>query len=337
MSVIDNQYIHDRTEAINKVPAKPGLIGSMGFFKTRTVNQDNITFDIREGSIKTLSDKLRSVADKGTIDEREYAQHVLKVPHYPQESTISRDNIAGIRDFDSEGQKQLASAIAEHLEDHADNIDYHIEYVQNKMLFDAQLVTDNYGTYDLATELGVSQGTKTLSYAATGDTLKQFREMQKTAKDGMNSGRVNGYCLFASEELFEWLLANPDFQRAFEMNAWSGANPLMNELGNVGAGYNAFNFGSTTIINYNESFTKADGSQDEILTAGSGLFVPRGQVGKVFYGPANTLTGLSRGGARSFARTVRDSRDRFVSVESETNVLPILESVGATIKVDFAA
>lgn len=34
--LIDNEYVMDRTEAINKIPAKPSLIGSMGFFKTRT-------------------------------------------------------------------------------------------------------------------------------------------------------------------------------------------------------------------------------------------------------------------------------------------------------------
>ncbi|MCL7942234.1 major capsid protein [Halomonas sp. ATCH28] len=335
MSVINNDLIADRTEAISRVPAKPGLISSMGFFKPRMSAQDNITFDIRDGSIKTLSDKLRSTADKNTVADREYAQHVLKIPHWPQSSLISRDNIAGIRAFDSEGQAQLASVIAEHLEDHAENIDLHLEHIQNKMLFDAKLVTDNYGTYDLAEEFGVQQGQKTLSYSQPGDTLKQFRELQNEGKAGLISGRSSGYVLFASEDLFEWLVANGDLVRAFELGM-AGPNPLVNEMGDVGAGYQAINFGGTTIINYNDTFTLASGSKDSILAPGAGLFVPRTQVGKTFYGPENSMTGLSRGGARSFAKTIRDPRDRYVEVTSETNALPILESVGATIKVDFA-
>jgi len=335
--LVDNEFIMDRTEAINKIPAKPSLIGSMGFYRTRNVNSDYVTFDVREGSIKVLGDKLRSVADKNTTDDKGFDQHVLKLPHYPVESTITRDQLAGIRAFDSESEKTVAAAVAEHLGDHSEMIDYHHEYQMAKMLFNAQLVTDNFGTYDLASELGVAQGTKTLSYTNPGDTLAQFREMQRSARDGLTGGRAQGYVLFASDSMFEWLIANGDFTRAFELNMSGGPNPLLGELGQVGAGYNAFNFGSTTIVNYGDSFTLPDGSSDQILADGSGLFVPRAQVGKMFLGPQNSLSGLSGGGQRAFSRTVRDDRDRFISVESETNSLPILESVGATIKVDFTA
>ncbi|PWW28763.1 major capsid protein [Chromohalobacter israelensis] len=333
--LVDNEKIMDRTEAINKIPAKPALIGSMGFFKTRNVASDYITFDKREGSLKVINDKLRSTADKNTTDDKSFDQHVLKIPHYPVTSTITRDQLAGVRSFDSESEKSVAAALAEHLGDHSDMIDYHHEYQQAKMLFNAQLVTDNFGTYDLATELGVAQGTKTLSYTNAGDTLKQFREMQNASKAGLIGGRAQGFILFAGDDLYEWLLANGDFERAMQMNGWTGANPLMNEVGSVGAGYQAFTFGGTTIVNYNDSFTLPDGSQDQILPTAEGLLVPRAQLGKHFFGPENTLSGLSRGGQRAFSRTVRDDRDRFVTVESETNSLPILESVGASIKVDF--
>ncbi|MBY5930468.1 major capsid protein [Halomonas sp. DP8Y7-3] len=333
--LIDNEYVMDRTEAINKIPAKPSLIGSMGFFKTRSVASDYITFDVREGSLKVLDDKLRSVADKNTRDQSGFDQHVLKIPHYPIESTITRDQLAGVRDFNSESEKSLAKAVAEHLEDHSDMIDYHHEYQQAKMLFNAQLVTDNFGTYDLASELGVSQGSQTLSYAADGDVLKQFRAMQNASKAGLMSGSARGFVMFAGNDLYEWLLTVPDLTKAMQMNGWAGANPLLGQVGEVGAGYSSFTFGGVTIVNYNDSFTKADGTQDQILADAEGLFVPRAQLGKHFFGPENTLTGLSGGGQRAFSRTVRDDRDRFITVESETNSLPILESVGSTIKVDF--
>ncbi len=335
--LVDNEKIMDRTEAINKIPAKPSLIGSLGFFQTRNVNSDYITFDVREGALKVLNDKLRSTADKNTTDDKSFDQHVLKIPHYPVESTITRDQLGGIRAFDSESEKTVAAAVADVMGDHSEMIDYHHEYQMAKMLFNATLVTSNFGTYDLASELGVAQGTKTLSYTNPGDTLAQFREMQRTSKNGLISGSARGFVLFAGDDLFEWLIANGDFTRAFELNMSGGPNPLLGELGQVAAGYTAFNFGSTTIVNYSDSFTLPDGSSDSILAAGEGLFVPRSRLGKHFFGPENTLTGLSGGGQRAFSRQVRDERDRFISIESETNSLPILESVGATIKVDFTA
>lgn len=333
--LVDNEKIMDRTEAINKIPAKPSLVQAMGFFQTRTVNSDYITFDVQQGSLKVLNDKLRSVADKNTTDDKSFDQHVLKIPHYPVASTITRDQLGGIRAFDSESEKTVAAAVAEALGDHSEMIDYHHSYQQAKMLFNAQLVTDNFGTYDLASELGVSQGTKTLAHSADGDTLALFRQMQREAKNGLVSGSARGFVLFAGDDLYEWLLANPDFERAMQMNAWGGTNPLLGEVGEVAAGYQAFNFGSTTIVNYSDSFTLPDGSSDSILAAGEGLFVPRARLGRHFFGPENTLTGLSQGGQRAFSRQVRDERDRFISIESETNSLPILESVASTIKVDF--
>lgn len=335
---LDSNQVVDRTEAINKIPSKPGLIQSLGFFKTRNVAKDTITFDVRDGAVSTLSDKLRSTSDKNTREEQPYDVHTLAIPHFPVESTISRDQIAGVRGFGSDFERSVASALAEHLEDHQSAIDYHVEYQQAKMLFDAQLVTDHYGTYDMATELGVAQGTKTLSYAAEGDTLRQFREMQSAAKSGLLGGGARGYYFLAGEEMYEWLLANADVREAMKHTAWQGANPILGEVDQeVAAGYQAFRLGNTTVVLYDDSFTLADGSQDAPLASTAGLFVPRAEIGKQFFGPENTLSGLSGGGQRAFSRTYRDHMDRFVNVNSETNSLPITEAVASTIKVDFTA
>ncbi|RAH36732.1 major capsid protein [Halomonas sp. SL1] len=333
--LVDNEYIMDRTEAINKIPAKPSLLGQLGFFKERNVNSDYVTLDKKGGSLKVLNDKSRNVADKNTVDPEGFEQFVFKLPHYPTESVITRDQIAGVRDFNSDSEKSLAKAVSEHLEDHVDNISYHWEYQRAKMLFNAQIVTDNFGTYDMQTEWGVSQGTKTLAHAADGDTLKAFREMQNSSKAGLLGGQARGFYLFAGSDLFDWLLANPDLLAAMQMPGWGSANPLMNEIGETGAGYSSVNFGACTIVNYTDSFVLPDGTVEQILPDAEGLLVPRAQVGRHLFGPEATLSGLSQGGRKMFSRQVRDDRDRFINLESETNSLPILESVGSTIKVDF--
>lgn len=336
MSILDNTAVVDRTEALLKVKETPSLIQSLNVFRERMVNQDSVTFDIAQRSNTILSDKLRNVADTNTIADREFDQHTLHIPHFPQQSTLTRDQLMGIRDFDSEGQKALAKAIAEHLQDHSENIYQFLEYAYAQMLINGELVTDNYGTYSLAEEFGITRPTETFSYANPGDTLAQIRSAQNKAKAGLISGRASGYVMLASDDLFNWLLTGSgDLVRAFEMFLGTGSNPLMNSIGEVGAGYSAVSFGALTIVNYQDTFMRADGTQVQPLADGKGVLFPRARLGTAFYGPRSNLEGLSAGGQKMFAGTFTDPKMKYVEVESETNVLPIVESFGSVVEIDF--
>lgn len=333
--ILNNTEVVSQTSAINKVPSKPGLMGALGLYRSETAGSDAVTFDVRENNFHVLDDHLRNAAQRNSSPDTSYDIHTLALPHFPLSKTIGREKLAAVRQFDSTTEQTVANAVASELEMQAELHDLHEEYMLAQMTVNGVLPTDHYGTFSMATEFNVSRPTQTLAYTNPGDILTGLRQAQKKAKEGLTSGgRVGGYVMLCGEDLFEFLINSGDVVRAYELNM-SQPNPLLNQIGEVGNGYQAFVLGNTTFILYDDSFTQKDGTPVQPLEDAKGVFLPRGVLGKTFYGPESTLAGLSAGGAKRFARSYMDPQGRYVEVSSEQNTLPILEQFAATVEVDF--
>ncbi|WP_280554360.1 major capsid protein [Halomonas sp. 25-S5] len=335
MAILDNTKVIDQTSAISKVPFKPGLMGALGMYRAETVGSDAISFDVRDNSFHVLDDHLRNVAQKNTTPENGFDIHTIAIPHYPVERTIGREKLAGVRGFNSQQEETVSAAVANELETQAEMHDLHEEFMLSQMTISGVVPTDHFGSIDMAAEFGVTRPTESFTYTNPGDTLASLRSAQKKAKAGLNNGgRVQGYIMLAGEDLFEWMIRNGDVVRAYELNLAS-PNPLLGELGEIANGYSTFKIGNTTVVLYDDSFGLKDGTSVQPLAADSGVLLPRTTLGRVFYGPESTLSGLGRGGAKRFARSYRDPKDRYIEVSSEQNTLPVLEQFGATVEISF--
>lgn len=333
--LINNTSVQDRTEAFEKIPRKPGLIGALGLYNDRNVGSDAVTFDVRENSFKILDDHLRNVAQRNANDARTYDIHTLAIPHYPVSGVVTRQQLAGIKGFGKEAEETLNNAIADELGYQAERHDVHEEYLKAAMTINGQVVTSNFGTIDMATEFSVSR--PTAEFAADGsDVLEVIREAQKKAKDGLtNGGNVRGYVALVGNELFELMLQSDDVKTAYQFSQASG-NPLRNELGDVANGYSLFRYGNLDVVLYDDSFTDYDGSTIDLLADDEGVLIPRTVLGRTFFGPASTLSGLGKAGSKRFAQTTRDAKDRYVEVDTEQNTLVVNEQFGATVELSIA-
>lgn len=330
MAIINNSQVVDQSQAIERIPNKPGLITALGLYRDVTVNTDAVTFDVRDNSLHILDDHLRNVAQKNAMEPRQYDIHTLAIPHYPIVNTIGREKLAGIRGFGKEAELTVAAAVAEELERQAERHDVHEEYLKAAMTMSGTVVTNYYGTLDIATEFGIIRPTQAV---ASATMLADLREAQGKAKGGLtNGGRTRGYIMFAGPELFEEIIASDDVKTAYQFSQ-AGNNPLRNELGTVANGYSMFRFGNLDIILYDDSFTTKDGSTVTVLEDDEGVLVPRTELGRAFFGPASTLSGLGRNGSKRFAQSYRDPKDRYIEVESEQSTLAIAEQFGATVKI----
>jgi hypothetical protein len=141
--------------------------------------------------------------------------------------------------------------------------------------------------------------------------------------------------LFAGADLFDLIAGHADAKAAFA-GAGYGNNPLLNELGEAGAGYSMFRLGNVDVVLYDDSFTKADGTSVDMLAANGGLLVPRTELGSAFFGPVSKLSGIGSMGAKRFASSYRDPKDRFIEVESEQNTLVVNQQYGATVEITAA-
>ena len=102
MAIVNNSQYADRTKAINTIPFKPNLISALGLFGEETVGSDVVTFDERDSRLVVLDDHLRNTDKKNGLDPKEYKTHLLPVPHYPIDSTITVKQLKGIRNFDTD-------------------------------------------------------------------------------------------------------------------------------------------------------------------------------------------------------------------------------------------
>lgn len=328
MAIINNSQVVDQSQAIERIPHKPGLITALGLYRDVTVNTDAVTFDVRQNSLHILDDHLRNVAQKNAMEPRKYDIHTLAIPHYPISNTIGREKLAGIRGFGKEAEMTVAAAVAEELERQAERHDVHEEYLKAAMTFSGTVDTNWFGDLNIATEWGIVRPTQALTPSTM---LADIRAAQAKSKAGLtNGGRTRGYILFAGAGLFEAIISSEDVITAYQFSQ-AGNNPLRNELGTVANGYSMFRFGNVDIILYDDSFTRKDGTSVTVLAADAGVLVPRTELGRAFFGPASTLSGLGRNGSKRFARSYRDPKDRYIEVESEQSTLVIAEQFGATV------
>lgn len=334
MAILNNTQVVDRTSAIERIPFEQGLIGALGLYRTEQVRTDTITFDVRETSFAILDDHLRNVAQKNGSEDTPFKMHTLPVPHYPIVKTLGREKLAGVRGFDKESEQIISQAIANELQKQATRHDVHEEYLKAQMTLNGVVVTNNYGTINMATEFGVTRPTQAIAPATVLADLQSA--MAKSKANLKTGGRVSGYVLFASPALFASIILSEDIKTAYQFSQASG-NPLRNELGSVANGYTMFRFGNVDVVLYDDSFTAKDGSPLNVLVDGKGVLVPRTELGATVYAPASTLSGLGSIGSKRFAQTYRDPKDRYVEVESEQSTLVINEQFGATVEITIGA
>lgn len=331
--LINNGQVVDQTAAIERIPFKPGLIGSLGLYRTDVVRTDVVSFDVKANSLHILDDHLRNVAQKNSTEDDSYDLHTIAIPHYPIVKTIGREKLAGVRAFGSESEQIVASAVAGELERQADLHDTHEEYLKAQMTLNGVVVTAHYGTISMAAEFGVTRPTQAF---ATATALADIQAAQAKSKAGLQTGgRIAGYVLFASPKLFASIIASPAVATAYQFSQASG-NPLRNELGSVANGYTMFRFGNVDVVLYDDTFVNKAGVAQTVLADGTGVLVPRTVLGTAVYGPASTLSGLGGIGSKRFATSHRDPKDRYVEVESEQSTLVLNEQFGATVLITTA-
>ena len=79
--ILNNTQVVDQTKAIERIPFKNGLIGSLNLYREDVVRTDAVTFDVRENSLAVLDDHLRNVANKNGMEDAAYDIHTLAIPH----------------------------------------------------------------------------------------------------------------------------------------------------------------------------------------------------------------------------------------------------------------
>lgn len=326
----------DRTGSINKIKTLPSLYTSLGLFEEIGTVADSITFDVRDNSFFVLDDHLRNTKDVNGLDERPYDVHTMPIGHFPVETTITRNQLANQRGFGENGLPSVAGAIASELEQHATTHEYHRDYMFNRAL-NGSVPYTKLPSVNLYTEFGVTKPTLSMDLGVSTTAVQaKVREATRMSKAGLtNGGHVRGFYGFCSVSFFEALVGHEKVEQAY-LNFQGAPNPLRDYLGDVAEQYQVFKFGGVTWIAADDTYSKADGSTVDGIADDTALLVPNTRIGRAYFGPSKTLSGLGGVGQRVFARTYRDERDRFIIAESEANILPVVEQIGSIVELSIA-
>lgn len=332
MAILNNTQVVDRTSAINIIPFKPSLIGALNLFRTETVGSDAITFDVKDNALHVLADHLRNTDGKNTLDPTQFDIHTLAIPHYPIETTISRNKLAGLRGFGKDTENAIESAVSGELERHVEMHDNHLEYLQALMVCQGKIDTTFFGSIDMEAEFGIER--TPIAFDFSGEMEAQLRAAQKVAKDGMtNGGRVSGWIVLAGVTWFNSFMASQSVKEGFQ---FVGDSPLRNQLGEVAGGYSMYRYGNVDVVLYDDTFTLKDGSTVQPLGDAEARLIPRTTLGSQFFGPVSKLSGVGSAGAKRFASSYRDPKDRYVELESEQNTLVVMEQIAAVVELTIA-
>lgn len=333
MSILNNSQVVDRTDAISLIKPVPQLIGSLGLFQPKPVSTNVIQFDYKEDTFNILSDKQRNTAGKNTMPSESYALHSLPIPHYPVENSITYTELSGIRGFGIDTERTIETAVADELERQATRHDVHNEYLRAAMLLNGEVVTSHFGTINVYTEFGVTRQTEAVNF--TSGVLSGFLSATQKAKKGLKNGsQVRGYMCLCGATFFNALINSAEVKVAYA-NSQANGNPLRNELWEVMAGYTVFRYGNIDFVLYTDEFTDNSGLVT-VLDPATGVLFPRATLGQEWYGPVSKLSGIGASGAKRFASSYRDPKDRYVDVESEQNTLVLTTQCAASVLVTIA-
>lgn len=333
MAILNNTQVVDRTEAINLINPVPQLIGSLGVFKAAPVATNVIQFDYKEETFNILSDKQRNTAGKNTMAAESYELHSLPVPYYPIENSLTYTELSGIRGFGIDTERAIEVAVADELERQAVRHDVHNEYLRAAMLLNGEVVTSNFGTINVYTEFNVVRQTQSIDM--TAGVLTGFLAATQKAKKGLKNGsQVRGYVCLCGATFFNTLINSAEVKAAYA-NSQANGNPLRNEMGEVMAGYTVFRYGNIDFILYTDEFSNGSGAIT-ILADNKAVLFPRATLGNEWYGPVSKLSGIGASGAKRFASSYRDPKDRYVDVESEQNTLILTTQCAASVLINIA-
>lgn len=306
------------TAAVEKVPFRPSLLGSLNLFEPDRIRTEWAVIEKRDGTLSLIS-----TSDRGApLDEQASIKRDIRsfrTVRLAKGDTIRASELQNIRAFGSETELQtVQQEIAVRLSRLRNDLELTLE---NHRLGAVQgVVVDADGSTTLknwftewaitqATEVDFALGTSTTDVRGKCATIK--RNMMQAAKGAWVAGtQVYG---LASDGFFDALISHDNVRQSY-IN-WTAAADLREPLA-----YETFVYGGITFVNYRGT----DDGSTVAVPADKCKFFPVGANGvfRVAQSPAETFDFVNTPGMDVYAMIIPD-RERNASVRIEVYSYPL--------------
>jgi hypothetical protein len=302
--------VAEMTAAINRIPAIPTRIGSLGLFGEQGVTTHSVTVEERNGVLSLLTDQPRGgpipQAGQGTRRIRTF-----RVPHFPLGDVVTPAEFQGVRSFGSENQlESLQEVVTQKLTTIRAAHDATREYVRIGAA--KGVILDGSGTtlYNLFTEFGVTQTSVDFVLGTTGTDIRaKCIAVKRAMEDELGAAAYQRVHAICGKTFFDRLVAHAEVKETYK---YQQGQVLRSD---VRAG---LVFGDITFEEYNgkvgsTSFV-ADSECHFFPVGVPGLFV-------LYNGPANTIQAANTIGEPFYASQEPMPHGRGLSIYTESNPL----------------
>lgn len=308
--------LRSMTAAVNEQDFVPSLLRSRGIFRPRGITTTQFMIEQKDGSLSLVQTTPRGAPpEQKTRNPR--TMRSMATRRLSKEAVIYADQVQGVRAFGTESDVETVLLLANQ---ETDEVRSDIDLTEENLMLGAVQgkVNDADGStiYNLFTEFGVSAPSD-VSFAlstATTDVRAKCASVRRTIATNLKAGnvpfKVTALC---SDGFFDALIGHKNVQDAYAR--YQDGAMLRNDLT-----YQVFPFAGVEFVNYRGT---DDGSTVGIATD-SAQFFAEGVPGlfELVYAPADTIDTVNTLGLPRYALPFRDPRDKFMSWEIQSNLMP---------------
>ncbi len=313
------------TQAFEKLPIKPSLLGDMGLFEFEGIRQKTFAIESVDGVLTLIPFSERGApTQQDTQEEREVRAFLTR--HFKKQAKIWAAEIAGVREFGSETElKQMQKEVLKRAMKLRREAELTFEYHRLNAIQGLVKNTTGASVYNWYTEFGIDVPDVINFDLDNATPVKGALRMQcHDIADGI-ADSLGGDADANSLEIEA--VAHPSFFNKFTshkevLEAWMYAGKVAEQTGKT---LKTFEWGGIT-------WRKYRGGSGVSLAAGEVRFVPKGVPGmfRHYASPAETGEFVNTPGLEHYFRLIPDlARDEYVELELEANPMFICTRPGA--------
>lgn len=206
------------TTAVNLYPQIPSMVGGMGLFKSKPVNDPRVAIEFREGKLTLVPTAARGAPGVNKTVERRKLRD-FRCVHLPQMVSITADEVAGLRAFGKEAELETAKNFLNQKAQVA-RTDLEVTHEWQRVGAIRGNVVDADGTtviYNYFTEFGVSQNTHTIDFTqSTTKVQKEIVAAKRKAKAALGGVMITGWVTLCSPDWMDAMAGHPALVEALK-------------------------------------------------------------------------------------------------------------------------
>lgn len=310
------------TAAINKLPHKPGRIGSLGLFQSEGITTDTAVIEELEGTIELVQTSTPGAPAPTRGSDKRQARAFV-VPHLKKESTILPQHVQGVRAFGSENATEGVQAVVTQRQAKLKaDLDVTLERHRVGAIKGQVLDADDTVLFNLFTDFGVSQQVQEIDLNSDDEVIRRrCTEIQRMSEDELGAETVSGHRAFCGDEFFDQFIEHPSVKESLK---YQEGQVLRKDL------RKGFEFGGITWENYRGAVNgdKFFGDNEAyVVPEGTGIFITR-------WAPAKFIETVNTVGLPYYSKLAIDPEfQQWAKVHAQMNPLNLCTRPRAVIKV----